>query len=189
MKQKQILQVAIFGISLVVVIAFAFWLNQYTQEHDIIQEWFEDFGLLGILLVSFISGFNVVVPIPIASFIPTLVAVGHTAWVVIGIITLGMTLGDGVGFLIGKKSGELAEGSRAKIYDRLKRIQEKYYRGPLWILFVYASIAPAPNELLVIPMGFLGYKAKHMLPILFVGNGIFNSIVGLGFIELFSLFG
>ena len=71
---------------------------------------------------------------------------------------------------------------------KIKEWRKKYPKMPLGVLFIYTLIVPAPNELIVIPLALAGYRLTHILPILLVGNFIFNTVLALGLITIFDSF-
>lgn len=174
-------KVIIQAIGLALIILVALYINSLNIQDISIPEHAKRFGYVGLLVVSMISGFNIIIPIPVIAFLPALVSIGFHHWVTVGIISLGMTLGDCIGFFIGKLSRDAIDVSKKnKWYSYITVIKKKYPRVPLIILFFYAAVAPAPNELLVIPMAFLGYRFPHMVLLLLAGNLAFNILVSFG---------
>ena len=57
---------------------------------------------------------------------------------------------------------------------------------PLAALFVFICIVPLPNELLLIPLGLLGYRIVHVAPVIFIGNITFTLLYAKGLLELFK---
>jgi membrane protein YqaA with SNARE-associated domain len=179
--------------SLVVFLVFVFVVFQLTNfiiSDDYIRGWVVGFGELGIFLISVISGFNVVVPIPIITFVPIFVESGFSIISVIFIITAGMTVGDSLSYAIGRLGRRVVlyeSVKKKKLFVKLKYYQEKSPYIPMFILLIYASIVPLPNELIVMPLGFLGYRFINILPVLFAGNVVFNTFASLGIIKIFDI--
>lgn len=167
--------------------AFALWFGIFVSENDVTQSLVSQYGYLGALILGIVSGFNFIVPIPAAAFVPTFRAAGESALLATMIITVGMTIGDLVGYFIGKtgRMVMLPDDHRVKIgyFDKIK---ERYHSAPLLLLFLFASFVPLPNELLVAPMAFLGYMIKHIFPITLAGNLVFNTIASLAFLGIFE---
>ena len=160
----------------------AYQVTSLVSSDETVQRWIKDFGLGGIFIISAISGFNLVVPIPIATFIPVFLESGFNFYAVILIISLGMTTGDILSYLIGSLGRRviITEESLQKHWfvKLINKSRAKYKTLPYVILFIFASVVPIPNEITVMPMGFLGYKMKIIIPILIVGNLIFNFWAG-----------
>ena len=170
------------------IVIAAFFLSQEKLENEMIQDLVSTYGYVGIFVVSVISGFNLVFPIPVATFLPTFLASGLEFWYVILTISLGMAMGDTIGYFIGRAGKHMFDVHMRSIMRRLERLRENSPRLPLLFLALYATIAPFPNELVVVPLAFLGYKLRYILPILVTGNFIFNTLVAKGIIHIFNGF-
>lgn len=185
MKTTTLLKILIF-ISLFVVIV---WFTLLARESDYIQELVVQFGYIGIYLFSVASGFNVLVPIPAIAFVPLFVESGLSFATTIIVITLGLTTGDALGFLLGNVGRELARNKVSFAFlEKIERAMHTHYFVPILFLFVYAAFVPFPNEVLVIPLAFLGYKARYILGAIFFGNIIFNTLYGYAGVSFLSFF-
>ncbi len=101
-----------------------------------------------------------------------------------------MTMADSVAFFIAKFGGNIITEPKEKgLLARLMKLKEKYDATPLIVLFFWSIFAPLPNEVILIPMGVMNYRVRYILPIILVGNFIFNLGTGLGLISLFQLIG
>ena len=174
----------------ILIIALSVWLGITLADNGTVTRIVSAFGYVGLFGAAIVSGFNVVVPIPLIAFVPTFVASGLMFWPVVIVITLGMTLGDALGFFIGHAGRKITETSveRSKFTNWLLSFARRYPKGAYVLLFFYATLAPAPNEVVVVPMAFLGYRLKYMAPIVLVGNFVFNTLVSLGVLQVASLF-
>ncbi|MBT4120827.1 MAG: hypothetical protein HOA57_03990 [Candidatus Magasanikbacteria bacterium] len=172
--------------AIIAIFAFVVLLNKWAIGNGAAQELAMKFGYLGIFIASIISGFNLVVPVPIIGFYPFFLDAGFTSYLLIIIISSGMMLGDVLGFLIGQAGRDFAMEKKKnfKIFTRLEKIHNRYPRALIIVLLFYAAFVPLPNEIIVIPMAFLGYKFRYMILALFVGNLVFNSLAAFGFFHL-----
>jgi membrane protein YqaA with SNARE-associated domain len=162
----------------------AWYVNIHAAQNDVIRDAVERGGYPMLLALSAASGFNLAVPIPIVSFFPFLMELGFHPWWALATIAFGMTLGDLVGFLLGVAGRRALEGREIKAFQGLERLRERHAKLPLVALFLYASFAPIPNEVVVIPMALLGYPIVGVGSALFAGNIIFNglfALAGMGF--------
>lgn len=162
--------------------------NQYAADSETLEYIAKAFGYPGVLLLAALSGFNIALPIPIIAFLPFFLEVGMDKTTVILTISIGMTIGDIVGYLIGRTGRELWEQSPSKTLTKIKNIKKRYPKSLYAILALYAAFAPAPNELIVIPMAMMGYRLRYMIWPLLLGNTIFNILVGFGITTIFALF-
>ena len=70
MEYKKILKFFVQGLSLVIVIGVAFYFADLARGNENLQRIIAGYGYIGIFVVSLISGFNLLVPIPAISFLP-----------------------------------------------------------------------------------------------------------------------
>lgn len=167
------------------IVALIIWINTQAAQNESIAALAADFGYLGIFGVSAVSGFNIFLPIPIVSFFPFFMDVGFAPVATIAAITAGMTLGDLLGFLIGNKGRAVVSSKQShKILAQIQKLREKHWFWPLLVLFFYAGFVPLPNELIVIPMAFLGFRLRAMIIALFFGNCMFNIVGAFGLTQL-----
>jgi membrane protein YqaA with SNARE-associated domain len=179
-----------YKVLLVMLILFAaLWLANSALESQKVLDYVSQYGYAGIFATSIVSGFNVVVPIPIVAFFEVFMESGLNFWFVILLITIGMTIGDGVGYLIGNASRDVAIFDKhSATVAKLQKFHDRNNLMPLGVMFLYASLAPLPNEIVVIPLAFLKYSARDVLAVVFAGNFIFNLLGALGVIGLFNAF-
>lgn len=188
MRKKKFIKIAAQGIFIILFIIMAFYFANIARGDETIKSIVSSYGYLGIFVLSVISGFNLIVPIPAASFLPLFLESGLNFWITILIISLGMTLADGVAYLLGDLGKKVLPTETVKKTESTLAIIHKHYRwAPLFILFVFASTAPLPNELIIIPLAFLGYPLWLIIAISFVGSIVFNLLYALGIINLFYL--
>lgn len=172
---------------LAAVIAAAVWANIYAADHDLVREATQRFGYPGILVVAAISGFNLVVPIPVVAFFPFFLDVGLDPLGTVVTIAVGMTIGDLVGYLLGRTARTVVHPAEQGLVRRLEQLRDRHPRLPFLVMFLYAALAPLPNEIVVIPLAFLRYPVAWLLAAVFAGNLIFNGLAALGVIHIFEL--
>ena len=182
-------------ISLAVIILIFFVSTSFSKEvreTAFVQEIVLEYRYIGVLTTSFISGLNLIVPIPAIAFLPLFFAAGLNLSMTILIITIGVTLADSFAYLVGSVGRKLVSSPRqVKITNQFQRIRNRYSFLPLVILFLSAAFVPLPNEIIIIPLAFLGYHLYQIFPVLLIGNATFNILSAIGilnFIEYFNLF-
>lgn len=175
-------------VAIIALIAFTLWVNTLNIEGSVIESYAERFGYIGLFVVSVISGFNVFVPIPVAAFYPFLLTVGFHPIITVAVISAGMVMGDLIGYSIGRTGRSMLKEEHVhtmqKMLHRLDALAEKHRALPLVFLFVFAAFVPLPNELVVIPMGFLRFRLWMIMLTAFLGNLLFNTLIALGFIHI-----
>lgn len=170
------------------VVAAVVWANLYASDHELVRQATQRFGYPGIFVAAAISGFNLVVPIPVIAFFPFFMEIGLAPVPTVLVIAVGMTVGDLVGYLVGRTARGVVRPKEGGIVQRLEALGEKYPRTPLLVMFLYAAFAPVPNELLVLPLAFLRYPVAGIFLAVLAGNMIFNSLMALAALEIFQLF-
>ncbi|MBI2037145.1 MAG: hypothetical protein HYT14_02185 [Candidatus Liptonbacteria bacterium] len=140
-------------------------------------------------IVAIVSGFNFVVPVPAIAFLPLFLASGLSFLPTILIIAAGVSIADSIAYFVGRIGRHvLAYAFEERLILRMERVRERYHWAPLTAFFLFAAFVPLPNELLVVPLGLLGYRFRQILPVAFAGNLAFNSLYATGTIGLFNLF-
>ena len=175
-------------ILLILVILLAFWVSGTVKDSDFVRSLIRQFGYGGIFLIAVVSGFNLVIPVPAISFLPVFLTSGLNTFAVVAIIAAGMTLADFVGYLLGKAGRHLALSAlERRVANKFEGLKEQLHWSPALLLFLFASFIPIPNEVIVIPMAFLGYRLVYILLPVFLGNLVFNSIYAIGTINILKL--
>ena len=182
-------KIALQAAVLTAIIAGAFWLGSIAEENTFIQSVVARYGYAGAFFLSVFSGFNFIAPFPAVSFLPLFTASGLNIIAVLAIMSAGMTIADTIAYLIGRVGRHIAASTlEERIRERLDRIRVRHTWGPIALLFLFAAFMPLPNELIVIPLGFLGYRLWSLVPVLLAGNITFNTIAALGIINIANVF-
>ena len=172
----------------VAILALAFWLYGVVGDNEGARDMVSRFGYTGVFLLSLVGGFNVFVPVPVVSFLPVFIGAGLDLLQLVLVITVGMTTADIAAFYVGKRGRSIVdEATEKKIMDKLQLLQSKHSWLPILAVFMFACIAPLPNEVMVLPLGFLGYQIRYIAVAVFVGNFIFNTAYALGLVKLFNI--
>lgn len=187
MKYKKFLKIAAQGVALVFIIGAAFYLAHFAKSIEAVREAVYSYSYVGIFIISLISGFNLAVPVPSVAFMPLFLESGLHFWASIAFIVAGVTVADSTAYFIGKFGRHLAHSTNGSMIARLERIRERYKWGPIAALFVFVSFVPFSNEILLVPLGFLGYRFLQLLPVIIFGNFLFNMLYSTGAVELFGV--
>lgn len=183
--RSKILEGVVSLIALALAVWGALYLGRLAHENVFIQEAVRQFGYFGIFVVAVLSGFNLAVPIPAISFLPLFLESGLNVVIAVAIITLGMTVADSIAYMIGR-AGRGFVNLNHPILRRLDKLRTRYYLAPVIVLGFFAALVPFPNEILVFPLGFLGYRLRILLLPLLLGNAVFNALSAVGVVSLFS---
>lgn len=187
MVKKTLRKTLVRALLLAAVVALIFYFAGWAEENDAIRRLVASYNYAGIFLVALISGFNLAIPVPAAAFLPLFLEAGLRFWPTIATIAIGVTFADIIAYFIGKVGHEIiSHSTEGKIFSKLEHARDRYHWAPLAILFAFASLAPLPNEIILVPTGFLGYRLFHILPVVLAGNFVFNAIYATGAVSLFE---
>jgi membrane protein YqaA with SNARE-associated domain len=186
MKHTALIQKIVVGVCILGALVF---FNLFALSNDTLRSAISSFGLLGVFVVAVLSGFNLIVPVPAIGFFPLYQELGFSTISTIVVISLGMVIGDGIGFFLGRIGRDMvAKKKEHRVMLYISNLQKKHRLFPYIALGIYATFVPLPNELLVIPMAFAGYSFLPMAVALFFGNIVFNVLGAFGIQSVISLF-
>jgi membrane protein DedA with SNARE-associated domain len=138
---------------------------------------YDDFGYLGILLISFIGSIIVFVPVP---YFPILITAAFNKNLDPHLISLFSAIGAVSAKLIifyasyyGRNI--LSSRVRSKMLP-LQRLLSKYGWGGAFV----AALTPIPDDLVYIPLGLAKYSPWKFATATFAGKFIFNEVLVLG---------
>jgi len=171
-----------FSIAILLALIFSF---ETLISNDLLKGIITDYNYTGVVVASFLTGIAGF-PVPIVAFTPLFVELGLDTVLVVVAIVGGLTMGDLVTYAFGIVGRRLSGGTENRVLSRLEVHTKKHKTLPLWALFFWASFVPIPNEVLLLPLGLLGYRFAQILPPLILGNVILNTLVASGIIGIFS---
>jgi membrane protein YqaA with SNARE-associated domain len=178
---KLVLRWVLRGLLLAAVVFLIVICNRYVMAHPELAERLQAMGYPGLFIVAAISGFNVLVPLPVAGFTPALTSAGYDPWMVIVVFSLGMSVGDFAGYLLGLW-GRHASGVKVPPFvQTLQRWSEEKPALFMLAIFLYASFVPMPNEVFVIPLAFARVAWHRLLIPIAFGHIVLNSLIHFGF--------
>lgn len=137
------------------------------------------YGYLGIFLMSLVGALSIFFPIPYTVAIFTLAGlkVGGTwvfepIWIAVA-AGIGSAIGELSGYLIGVGGRKAISGKYKKKMDLLARVFDKY---GLVVIFLFA-LTPLPDDLLFIPLGVMHYDIVRAFVPALIGKFCMNLIV------------
>lgn len=163
---------------------FADWITSNSAAQDLV----EQFGYLGILVIAFITGLNLIIPVPAAAFVPIFTAAGYSLPEIIITVVIGTTIADSVGYLIGMYGRRHVLQKYPRLIATLHTIKEKHRQWMLPFVFVYAALSPIPNEALMIPLALMGFKYRVLIIPFILGTIVNQTILAYGAQNIFEVF-
>jgi uncharacterized membrane protein YdjX (TVP38/TMEM64 family) len=172
----------LFALILLISILFTISVlsSEYIADNNVAREIIGSYGYLGILVLAIIGGFNFVVPIPAAVFTPIFLASGLPTVGIILTLAIGTTIADVIGYFIGvwgRRSWNIEEHP---FFRKIQSLKDKYRFLLIPVIFLYASFVPYPNEIIVVPLAFLGMRLRTLIIPLFLGSLLHNTILVFG---------
>ena len=175
-------------IAFVLITSVSFYLAGIISENQNWHEMIQSLGLIGIILVSIVTGLNAFVPIPPATFAPIFLEVGVPSYVVIGGFVIGTTIADSIGFYIGTLGRNYAHHNFSRAMAYTHSLIQKHKALIPFLILSFFMLAPLPNETILIPLAIMGYKYKKLILPLIFGNIIHQTIMVYGYSSVFTWF-
>ncbi|HEY7227142.1 MAG TPA: VTT domain-containing protein [Nitrososphaeraceae archaeon] len=142
---------------------------------------YDDFGYLGILLISFVGSIVVFVPIP---YFPVLITAAFNNNLNPTLIAISSAIGAVIAKLIIFYASYYGRNVLSpKIKDKMVPLQRLLGRYGGIGAFV-AAVSPIPDDIVYIPLGLAKYSPWKFAISTFLGKFIFNEILVLGAIYL-----
>ncbi len=170
----------ILFVCLVAAIGLAIFASLQLQSSQTVVSIIASFGYVGVFVAGLIAGLNVVFPIPAATLSPLFIEAGLTIPFIIIFLAAGTLAADFIGYLIGRTSRSIIKTKHPKIVALANKVSTLH---PGWIMLfvaVYAGFAPLPNELILVPLAFVGVSWRVLIVPLFVGALIIQTLLVAG---------
>lgn len=178
-RRRRALQVA-FALS---VFAAVIVIQVNEASGDLVTRFIDRGGYAGVFVASILSGFNLAIPVPVIAFFPSMIEAGLRPVITVALISLGMTVGDAIGCMIGvygRRAIQLPKNRISAWIDRTRHSRP-------WLVWaalsLYAGFVPLPNEVFVVPLAFFGFRPTAVVGSVLAGNIVFNSLAAYGILE------
>lgn len=180
---KNILKITPFVITLILFFLFGYQI--INAEETFIEIFINNFGYLAVAFLAFFSSFVFALPIPAGIWINYYFQAELSFGVVLLVLTTFQTLADITSILFASVIFTEYYKRNSKIQLNVKKFKEKMGSIPLLTFFFWVIFVPLPNEIASYALISIGYKLKKIIPILIVGNTIFNLLITSGVLILF----
>ena len=148
---------------------------------DEIFAFYDDFGYLGILLISFVGSIIVFIPIP---YFPVLVTAAFNKELDPHILALSSAIGAVIAkmiiFYVSYYGRNILSPRTKRRILPLQRLLRKYG----WPGAFAAALTPIPDDLIYIPLGLVKYNPWKFAIATFLGKFVLNEIIVLGAVFL-----
>jgi len=181
---------SIFGLAVLVAIVFtgALFIADHVANDQSVRMLVERYGYIGILFIAFLSGLNLFLPVPAATFAPIFAAAGYTLPTIVLLIVIGSTVADVISYALGAAGRSYAHKKWPQVVALLKKIETRHKHLLLPFVFLYAALVPIPNEAILIPLALLGVHLRVLILPILLGAILHHSILVYGAQNVFELF-
>ncbi len=130
------------------------------------------YGYAGAFIVSVLGNLTVLIPVPSALVVYAFGSVLDP--LILGIVSgIGSTVGEFSAYLVGR-GGRMA--LKGKQIERLESVRKLVARYGVVTVFLFALL-PLPDDLLLVPLGVMGYDWRRILVSMLVGKTIMCVVV------------
>ena len=186
--QRKTLKALFLAFVVVGAVLGSLFFASYVRDNDTARQLVEHFGYLGILVTSIFAGINILVPIPAGTFTPIYVAAGFSLPLIIFTITVGTTIGDSIGYLIGVGGKHIAQKTHPTLQKKMRAFAHQHHHLVLPLVFLYSAFSPLPNEVILIPLAVIGIRYRTLLIPLFLGTVLYETLFAYGITSVFHYF-
>ena len=187
-KRKKALNVFLFLLILGGGLAASFFLSQYVANSDASQSLIQEFGHIGIIVVSFIAGLNLFIPIPAATFVPVFTAGGISLPEIIVLLVVGTMAANLLSYFLGVYGGKITNTHYPELQKKLIGLYQKKKEWLVYLVFLFTALMPLPDEVFLIPLGIVGVKLRQFIIPLVLGTICYQTLAAFGVHNIFKYF-
>ncbi len=100
------------------------------------------------------------------------------------VIAVGMTIGDAVAIVLGVMGRHTIRPPDSAFVRWAETVRVQHPER-VWIgLTAFAAFVPLPNETVILPLAYLGFRPAGIVACAFVGHVVFNALAALGLLQL-----
>jgi membrane protein YqaA with SNARE-associated domain len=186
--RRKILHFFLLASAVTILIIGALFFANYVSNNTGAQAIVYKFGYIGVFVVSFISGVNVIIPIPPATFVPIFTAAGLLLPLIVTALVLGTLFADLAGYIIGILSKKFVAYHYPKTNHFFKELKNKHEKLLLPFVFFYTAFIPLPNEAFIIPLAMMGVRIRNFIIPLILGTTFYHLLTIYGAQTIFAYF-
>lgn len=126
-----------------------------------------------------LGGTSLFFPFPNYLIVLTFGAAGLNPWLLAGIATAGVIIGESTSYIVGRASNSLLSTRWSERAHRLKKRLTTTKSWRIFILLILIGIVPIPNDYILVPLGLMRYPFWKAIIPLGIGNLFYNLILAL----------
>lgn len=186
-KTKKVLHFTFLTGMILAFLYLSLSLTEFVNEDDDWQLLIQDFGYIGIIILSFIAGLNIIIPVPAATFTSVFTAGGISLPMVITLLVIGTMLANFFAYGLGRLGHRFTKSHYPRLEGRIRNIYTEKRKWLPYFVFSFAALVPFPDEIYIIPLGLMGVKIREFVIPLTLGTITFQTLTALGFNNIFQI--
>lgn len=186
-KLKRIFHLFLFVSLVILIVSFSILLTQYVANNENAQLLIQEFGHIGIIIISFLIGVSGISPVPAGTFTPIFTASGIHIITVITLAVVGTMLANLASYYIGRLGHKFTNANYPKIQEKVVALYSEKKKLIPYFVFMFSGFVPFPDEIYLIPFGVMGVKIKEFIIPLILGTTLFQTATALGFNSIFQI--
>lgn len=184
-KRRQLFNLTIFLSLIAISVVGSFALTEYVIDTPASQTLIQDFGYISIILLSFVAGLNLLLPVPAATFVPVFTAAGLGLPAIIICLVTGTMAANMLSYVAGRYGGKFTRSRYPNIQKKLQALYSTHERWVPHFIFLFTALVPLPDEVFLVPLGIIGVKLKHFIIPLVLGTIFYQTFAAYGIDNIF----
>lgn len=185
--RKRVIRTTLFISLVIAIIAVSFFLSQAVASDAYAQSLVQKYGGFGILILSFIAGLNIFLPVPAATFAPIFVAGGMSLFSIIVLLVAGTMAANLLAYTLGRYGHQVTHSHYPELQKKFTTIYHEHAASLPYLVFFFTALVPLPDEVYLIPLGLIGVRLRVILLPLFLGTIVYQTLATFGFSNIFTL--
>ena len=174
----------------VLVMVLSWSLALYFVTPELIVSRLGEHTLPTVFVAGVLGGTSIVFPFPYYLVVATTAAGGANPLLVGLCAGLGVMAGETTSYVAGHAGRAVLPAKASKVFGHLHRWVADTHSAKFYaFLFVYGSVMPLPNDVIVVPLGAAGVSYWRVILPLGAGNIVFNTATALLAASGIRLFG
>ncbi len=185
--RKKFIHTSLFVLMITAIIFGSFLLSQFVAGDSYVQSLVQTYGGFGVVLISFIAGLNLLVPVPAATFVPIFTAGGMDMFTIITLLVIGAMSANLLAYALGRYGYLMTKSKHLAWQEKFTNLYNRNKKALPFFIFGFSAFIPLPDEVFLVPLGLIGIKLRVIILPLFFGTIVFQTIAAFGFSNVFIL--
>jgi membrane protein YqaA with SNARE-associated domain len=161
-------------------------LTQFVIASPDYQTLIQKFGFMGVLLISFVAGLNLFLPVPAATFVPVFTAGGMGLPSIIFFLVVGTMAANLFSYVAGRYGGKVVRSHYPELQQKMISLYRNHERWLPHFVFLFTALMPLPDEVFLVPLGIIGIKLQKFILPLILGTIFYQTFAAYGIDNIFK---